>query len=512
MLFRLLLLVVLLGRIAAAQAPDTLSRASGASVSGVVLDSIAGSPLAGATVQLVAADSVAGAVRTVVSDSQGRFTFEAVRDGWYLLGFLHPMVDSLGLAAPLTRVHVDRGRSARVDLAIPSGEWLHAAICGYASAGDTTSVVVGIVRDAEDRAPVAGVTVAAEWLDLSVGRSGFERRVRRLVATTADNGWFALCDVPRPGTIALVAVRGADSTGVVEVAVSSEAFARRDLYLGAARTVTFVDTAQATDSVSSPRRTVRAGTGRLDGTVTVATSGEPLPGAIVQLMDGPGTRADEQGRWTLTSVPLGTRTLEVRAVGYYPDRRAVNVIAGAAPVRVALSTLRAMLDTVRVEASAWTDRFQSGFEERRRTGAGRYLGPEDVARRAPINASDVFRTVAGVKTQGDGRADMAITLRGAFGECSPALFINGRHVPPMSPQRLSSADIDGWVRPAEIAGIEVYPDVAPPQFQQIMSGCGSIVIWTRPVEASGYRTSMKRRFLMVLGVAALGLWIGATVQ
>ncbi len=44
---------------------------------------------------------------------------------------------------------------------------------------------------------------------------------------------------------------------------------------------------------------------------------------------------------------------------------------------------------------------------------------------------------------------------------------------------LTADDIDSWVRPQEIAAIEVYTDVVPPQFQQILLGCGAIAIWTK---------------------------------
>ena len=40
-------------------------------------------------------------------------------------------------------------------------------------------------------------------------------------------------------------------------------------------------------------------------------------------------------------------------------------------------------------------------------------------------------------------------------------------------------DIDDWVHPNEVAGIEVYAGtVVPPQFQVGLKGCGRIVIWT----------------------------------
>ena len=56
--------------------------------------------------------------------------------------------------------------------------------------------------------------------------------------------------------------------------------------------------------------------------------------------------------------------------------------------------------------------------------------------------------------------------------------IDGAHIP-VWPEGLTGNDIDRWVDPHEIAGIELYVDLVPPQFQPTLSSCGSIVIWTK---------------------------------
>ena len=81
----------------AAPVPDPSRARPVARLSGVVHDSIAGAPLPGAFVQLVAVDSVDNFGRTERSDSLGRFAFTQLRAGRYVLGFFHPMLDSLGL-------------------------------------------------------------------------------------------------------------------------------------------------------------------------------------------------------------------------------------------------------------------------------------------------------------------------------------------------------------------------------------------------------------------------------
>ena len=484
MWFRTLLCVALLARLAAAQAREQ----PGTTVSGVVRDSIARTPLAGAVVQLVAADSTAPLGRTAVSDSLGRFTLTDVPAGRYMLGFFHPMLDSLGLEPPTREVQVDGHQPVSADLAIPSPERLRTAICGRLSGPAPGAIVMGIVRDARNRAPVGGVTVTGEWLEFSIAPGTIARRIPRVVATTAESGWFAMCDVPGAGTIALMATRGADSTDLIEAEVPAERFLRRELYLGPAH---------GTDARES----------RLSGTVVTAAEGSPLAGAVVRIPNGPETRTDARGEWTLADAPGGTRMLEVRAIGYYPERSAVDVVDGAAPIRTTLSTLQAMLDTVRITASRLTVNMR-GFEERRRSGTGRYLTAESIARRHPIVTSDILRMVAGVQVERSMLGETGITMRGPFADrCSPAVYIDGNYM-----SVLSADDIDNWVSPEEVAGIEIYLGPAiPPQFSRGMASCGSIVIWTKPRTASGYRSSWKVRVAKVLGLAALALLIDTFV-
>lgn len=461
---------MLLARLAGAQAPET--SAPRTTVSGVVHDSIARMPLAGSVVQLVAVDAPVPLARTAIADSLGRFILADVPVGRYMLGFLHPMLDSLGVEPPVREVTVAGGQPVRADLGIPSAARLRSVICGQRSSADSGAFVMGVVRDARDGNPAGGVSVAVMWAELSFGPQGLTRHMPRRVITTAANGWFALCNIPSAGTIGLAASRGADSTDLIDVEVPAERFLRRDLYLGPARVV-------VTGATPTRRRT---GDGRLSGVVVTATEGTPLAGAQVSIRDGPQASVNERGEWTLVGAPLGTRMLEVRAIGYYPERRAVDVVTGAAPIRTALSTMKSVLDTVTVTARL-NQLNMRGFEERRRgSGTGRFLTPEDIVRRNPIVTSDLFRMVPGVAVERSELGDTYISMRGIFAEtCRPAVYLDGHLM-----SDLSADDIDGWVKPREIAGVEIYVGPAvPPQFSTGMAGsvtgevCGSIVIWTR---------------------------------
>jgi hypothetical protein len=168
--------------------------------------------------------------------------------------------------------------------------------------------------------------------------------------------------------------------------------------------------------------------------------------------------------------------LEVRAVGYYPERRPVNAVAGAPPVRVALSTLRAVLDTVKIVAARVRGRDIRGFLERSRSGMGRYLTEEQISRRGALVTSDLFRVIPGLQVLPTPLGDTQVKMRSSFGDdCDPSFYVDGHHM-----RNLTADDINGFVDPREIAGIEVYTGGGqPPQFSDGLSGCGAIVIWTK---------------------------------
>jgi hypothetical protein len=464
---------ILLACLARAQEPSrprpATGTVTGAVVSGTVRDSISHVPLAGAIIQLAVAQGGALVARTAMSDSAGRFTIADVPQGHHTVGFLHPLLDSLGLE-PLQREIVVAGTdSVRLDLSTPSPDRLRRAVCAAGGSPGRT-LIIGFARDASAGAPLGNVQVTAQWTEISLG-AGMRpvRRTPRFGTTTAANGWFAICDAPSTGSVILAADRGADSTDLIEVQLPENGVLRRDMYLGSARA-------------------------RLSGRVTAVVGGQPLPGAVVGIGDSTRTRTNERGEWTLSNVRSGTRVLEVRSVGYYPVRRAVDVVTDAAPVAVAMPTLKAMLDTVRITAARLADRYKSGFEERRRTGLGRYITPEDIQRRGPLNMSQVLRMVPGIRidrsvVEGpvvydssgaalpqNRTADNLILLRASADDwCYPAIYVNGHYM-----RDLDADDLDVWVRPHEILGIEVYPGIsAPVQFQQGMSGCGSILIWTK---------------------------------
>ncbi|HVL19156.1 MAG TPA: carboxypeptidase regulatory-like domain-containing protein [Gemmatimonadales bacterium] len=450
------LIFVAVAPLAAAAQEPSVRPTSGATISGRVMDSIAVAPLAEAMVQVMSADRQT--TRSVMSDSAGAFAVPELPAGRYTIGFLHPVLEVLGVDAPLRQVDVNEGEQARIELAVPSASRVRTALCRRSDPADSTALFIGIVRDPRDGTAAAEASVVAQWLEVTFGTGGIQQGVRRITATTGPNGWFALCGLP-PGTISVSVRRGTDSIPEMDLEVGPLELRRGDLYLNA------------------------PGNGRLRGKVVTADSARPLAGARVAVEGGPETQTNAQGEWALADVPLGTRMLEIRALGYYPDRRPVDVLTDpAAPNRVALHTFQAMLDAVRVTATRLTgEAALSGFSERQKgSGMGRFYDAKQIARRNPIVTSDLLRTMPGFR--GDGSLMMKGNFSDGFGnfdvDCSAEVYVDGHLM-----RGISADELNGLVMPENIVAIETYSagSPKPAQFESGMSGCGALVIWQKPM-------------------------------
>jgi hypothetical protein len=69
-----------------------------------------------------------------------------------------------------------------------------------------------------------------------------------------------------------------------------------------------------------------------------------------------------------------------------------------------------------------------------------------------------------------------VLVRGnSEGVCAAAIYLDGRRLP-----GITVDELDQWVHPNEIAGIEIYAGPGtPPEYLEGPRGCGSILIWTR---------------------------------
>src|SRR5262245_66201170 len=107
-------------------------------------------PLTGALVQLalVPAPGTIDTVRSMMTDSLGRYDFSGIPPGTYLLGFQHVAVDSLGLRGPLQRIDVRTAATVRAPMAVPSMQAIIRTVCGRDGMKDSLAALLGSVRHA----------------------------------------------------------------------------------------------------------------------------------------------------------------------------------------------------------------------------------------------------------------------------------------------------------------------------------------------------------------------------
>lgn len=459
--------------------PQAMRAQSAASrINGVVFDSVAMRPLGGAVVQAVNAANPAVS-RSATADSLGRFTLPGVSPGNWVVAALHPRLDSLGLDQIRATVSVAANVDAELMVAVPEARRLARLLCGdEALAQDTSGFLVGTLRSATaDRAPVQGA-VRVEWLELTITGKGFVRTRETRTTPTGADGRYLVCGIPAGGLVRVSAVHGTDSTGVIDLQMPFDGIQQRDLYVGPSQTVrvpvsvTLEGATLGVDSVA-----VKRGDGLLRGRLTGAT-GAPLADARVVVRDaGLEARTDAAGRFALANLPAGTWNLDVRAVGHDPLTRPVDVLQNDSSTVTYTMSRFVALDTVRIRSRMANTAAGNllAFEERAKAGFGHFMGPEQLDAIQPLWFSDIMLRFPSLRLE---RADYGyvITMRntGMAARCRPRVYIDNILTP-------NDGMIDSYLNANQVMAVEVYPGaLGPPPYMDMLSGCGSIVVWTGP--------------------------------
>ena len=172
--------------------------------------------------------------------------------------------------------------------------------------------------------------------------------------------------------------------------------------------------------------------GTVTGQVTAATTGQPINGAQITILDTQlGVLANAAGRFLINNVPAGTHTVQVVYVGYGTATEEVTVTpGGAASVNFALEVSAVAMDELIVTGTA-------GAVERRKLGtSAASLNVTDVAEVTPL--SDFSQTLEGripgvrsIGTVGGVGAGRELRIRGtdsfSLGQ-RPVIYIDGVRV------------------------------------------------------------------------------------
>ena len=305
-----------------------------------------------------------------------------------------------------------------------------------ADCGGRASLLVTVL-DESGSIVLPGAVVVLRWTDAE--------RMPVREATNAD-GRLRLC-VPRDATEAVVwAEFGDHSSGQAAPAV---------LVSGEEREVRL----RILSSVPS---------GRLIGRLVDRETGRPVATAAVSVVGRPAESAsDRQGLFRLTGVPVGRHELRVRRLGYAPLRHVVDVTSGrTTELEVGLVREPVELEPLVVSTTRSRRLEIKGFYERKHwgelLGLGAFYTAEDIERRNPLRISHMIEELPSIRRG----------LHNARAGCRLSVYLDNIRV---------GSDLDAFVLPIEVAGVEVYkgPASLPAEFGGSDSRCGVVAVWTK---------------------------------
>ncbi len=464
-------------------APSFLSAQPGAqspaTINGVAVDSVRGGYLRGAIV------SISGTTLSGMTDSLGRFSIDSVPAGTRYLELMHPLLDSLNLVVRSPQREIAAGSHTSFLLAVPSPQTIVSSKCGPADLARGAAALVGTVLDADTEVPAREATVSVEWTDYKLTNKNVARLPQRRLGAVRPNGTYRVCGIPTDLVTGVVAYRGADSTAAVPVNFSNGIeIVGFHLPVATAAVIASVAIPSATPGAKAPAHqtspVVPRGKSVLNGKV-VDAGARPLAGARVALeADDAATTTDNEGKFSLSGLRSGTRSLSVRRLGFAAVEVPVDLnTVTPRDVTVTMSRFVPVLDAVRVSAVRKLGLSRVGFTERKTAGNGKFYGPDDIAARNPQKLNSLLETAPYLRMGTDAEGHRYVT--GRLNACvkyyvDGHAWYSGRNNDwQMSP--------DNFLSGAELAGIEIYDELsAPPEFHNFSSAggnCAVVVIWTK---------------------------------
>lgn len=204
-------------------------------------------------------------------------------------------------------------------------------------------------------------------------------------------------------------------------------------------------------------------------------SREPIINAeLVVLTPGSTGRSattDSRGYFNLGEFTPGLLSFRVRRLGYEARVMDVQIGAGGKNTSIEIPLTIVPAELAKVFVSGAAGRLNGFFERREQRAAfARFLDQEEIRKKGPLQASDLFRNVPGVSVKTNPSGGNAIRIR----NCQPMVLIDG--------QRSPGAELDEVISPGDIAAIEFYPSSAGVPAQYLERGnrlCGLILVWTK---------------------------------
>jgi hypothetical protein len=405
-----------------------------------------------------------------------------VPPGEYRLTLSHPVLDTLGLAVATQPIAMPLGRYAVVRLATPSQAAVLNLYCPKERLRTGPVGVVGRVLDADTDAPDSGARVSLDWTQLDVGTAiGVKHIPVVRTASVDDHGVFTICGVPGNVKALLRASLGKEITAAVPVNTQDQQLIVTMLHVAHPDTATPVVATKAAPGAASTKAVpvavgLKTGHATISGRVT-DQMGKPLQGVNLTVEGAaPSTNTNADGTYSLRGLPAGTQALVVRHVGYAMLDLTVDLSnRNERHADVKMLPAPPMLAPVSVEGKRDKGLRDVGFSTRMKAGLGQYVTEDQIAQRQPMQMTDLFTQMRGIRMDYSSGYPMITDSRDASGGCV-SYVIDG--VPQQMPD---PQDFNDFMHPDEVSAIEVYTSAeAPAQFQVGgNSSCLVIVIWTK---------------------------------
>lgn len=219
------------------------------------------------------------------------------------------------------------------------------------------------------------------------------------------------------------------------------------------------------------------GAGRVTGMVTVAETGRPLEGAVVQVGTS-GARTGPDGRYAVAGVPAGTLEVTVSALGYAIARQSVTLAAGA----TATADFRLQPSALLLEGVVAVGYGQR--EVREVTGAVQAVTAEEFNTGRVISPEQLIQAkVAGVQVveSNEPGGGMNIRIRGGAsvtGSNEPLFVVDG--VPlPIGGGLSAGRNPLNFISPQDIESVTVLKDASSTAIYGSRGANGVVLIETR---------------------------------
>lgn len=224
------------------------------------------------------------------------------------------------------------------------------------------------------------------------------------------------------------------------------------------------------------------GAGRISGTVTDASTGEPLPGASVVIQGTSiGAATDLDGEYTIRGLAPGTYTVRASYVGYNPETQEVEVVDGeTTPLDFELTWQAAETEEVVVTAQA-EGQISAINQQLSSNTITNVVSGARIRELPDVNAAESIGRLPGVSIQRTGGEATKIAIRGLSPKYN-TVTVNGVRLPATDPNN-RSVDLS-LISSNALDGIEVKKAVTPDMDADAFGGSVDLRLKSAPEDFS----------------------------